>query len=138
MYFTNEQVVDEVNKTISSKMNTYGGDNLNPKLEDILSLLIERKPVNFFYLTTEQVPIEGTKDSDGVPTINMRLNQFFVHPLGDEIWTDDDSFKFIDQKSYEILKDSINNSIIERFSGYKVNDYTELVEKLNSNKKVGS
>jgi hypothetical protein len=139
MYFTNEQVVEEINRVFIQKTNNYGNNNnaLDPKLDDILALLNERKPILFFYLTTEHSEPENAEGDMQVPTINMKLNQFFIHPLGDHIWTDDESFKFITKESYEKIRDSINASVEERLVAYKVVDYTEFVQRLNHNKKVG-
>lgn len=140
MYFTNEQVVEEINKVIKFKSNHFGrNEYFSPKLDDIVLLLQNRKPISFFYLTIELGDSEVTEgEGIEIPTVNMKLNEFFLHPLGDEIWTNDDSFKFITEESYDVLKDSINDSVKERYKTYNVSNYTEFVSKLNNNKKFGN
>jgi hypothetical protein len=138
MYFTDEQIVNEINRTFLLKTDYYSDNqSLTPKLEDIISLLNDRKPIFFFYLVNEYSEPENVEGDMQIPTINMKLNQFFAHPLGEHIWTDDESFKFITKESYGIIKESINTSIEKMFAGYKVESYTEFVERLNRNKKVG-
>ena len=137
MFYTNEGVVAEINKVYRKKSSNHGNDNLTPKLEDVLKLLTERKPILLFYLTTEYGEPEHVEADMQIPTINMKLNQFFMHPVGNDIWTDDESFKFITQESYSLIKESIEQSIAERYVSYKVESIDEFVTKLNRNTKFG-
>ena len=133
MFFTNEGVVAEINKVYTRKSDNAGNNNLTPKMEDVLKLLTERKPILLFYLTTEYGEPEHVEADMQIPTINMTLNQFFMHPIGDEIWTNDESFKFITYDNYLLIKDSIVESIKERYNAYKVESIDDFVEKLNRN-----
>jgi hypothetical protein len=134
MFYTDEEVVNLINEVFFKK-NQDHGNSITPKIESVLELLNDRKPILFFYLTTEQGEPEMLEADMQIPTINMKLNQFFIHPFGNNIWIDDESFKFITHDNYLLIKDSIERSIQERYVSYKVENYDEFVQKLNNKKK---
>ena len=134
MFYTNEQVVEKLNdlhRTINHHRNIHDRLAL-PKMEELITILSERKGILFFYLTEEiGIPEIVAGHEQPVPTINMTLKQFFIHPWGDKIWSDDESLKFLKEENYNLIKDSINGSIDERMANYNTTDLTEFVLKLN-------
>ena len=134
MFYTNEQVVEKLNdlhRTINHHRNIHDRLAL-PKMEELITILSERKAILFFYLTEEiGIPEIVAGHEQPVPTINMTLKQFFIHPWGDKIWSDDESLKFLKEENYNLIKDSINLAIEDRMNNYNVADLTEFVLKLN-------
>lgn len=137
MFYTDEQTANLINEVFSKQTRSHG-NNITPKIELVLELLNERKPILFFYLTTEYGEPEMVEADMQIPTINMKLNEFFIHPFGDNLWTDDQSFKFITHDNYLLIKDSIEKLIQERYVSYKVESIDEFVAKLNRNPKFGN
>jgi hypothetical protein len=134
MFYTNEQVVEKLNdlhRTINHHRNIHDRLAL-PKMEELITILSERKAILFFYLTEEiGIPEIVAGHEQPVPTINMTLKQFFMHPWGDKLWSDDESLKFLKEENYNFIKDSINLAIEDRMNNYNVADLTEFVLKLN-------
>jgi hypothetical protein len=134
MFYTSEQVVDKLNdlyRTINYHRNIHDRLAL-PNMEELITILSERKAILFFYLTEEiGIPeiVEGHEQP--IPTVNMTLRQFFMHPWGDKLWSDDESLKFLKEENYNFIKDSINLAIEDRMNNYNVADLTEFVLKLN-------
>jgi hypothetical protein len=137
MFYTDEQTVNLINEVFSKQTRSHG-NSITPKIELVLELLNDRKPILFFYLTTEHGEPEIVESDVQIPTINMKLNQFFIHPFGNNLWTNDESFKFITHDNYILIKDSIEQSLQERYVSYKIEDYDEFVDKLNNKKKFVS
>jgi hypothetical protein len=134
MFYTSEQVVDKLNdlyRTINYHRNIHDRLAL-PNMEELITILSERKAILFFYLTEEiGIPeiVEGHEQP--IPTVNMTLRQFFMHPWGDKLWSDDESLKFLKEENYNFIKDSINLAIEDRMNNYNVADLTEFVLRLN-------
>lgn len=127
MFYTDEDLVNKLNEVYTNVTDT-GTQLRTPSMDEILLLLNDRKPILFFYLTSEY----DQNDSKGeVPTVNMKLLEFFAFPIGDHIWSTDPSLKFLSQDDYLKIRDSFNQNIIVKMGHYKTESYQEFVDKLN-------
>jgi hypothetical protein len=88
----------------------------------MLDKLKNREAITFFYLT--QLITIASLTEDGIPEVSFTLLQFFVHPYGDKLWSDDQSLKYLTMGNYQIPQDVCTDIMDIKFA-----DFTKIIPK---------
>jgi hypothetical protein len=122
MFYTNKQVADKLNSIYGGYI-ARGGSQFNlPDKDVMLDKLKNREAITFFYLT--QLITIASLTEDGIPEVSFTLLQFFVHPYGDKLWSDDHSLKYLTMGDYKIPQDVCTNIMDVKFA-----DFTKIIPK---------